>query len=52
MEDQLLVLKWIKAHIGQFGGNPERVTLFGEDAGAASVTLLALSPLAQVNKKL
>jgi carboxylesterase type B len=50
LQDQILVLKWVKAHIAQFGGNPDRVTLIGEDAGAASVTFLALSPLAQVGK--
>jgi carboxylesterase type B len=50
LQDQILVLRWVKAHIAQFGGNPDRVTLIGEDAGAASVTFLALSPLAQVGK--
>jgi carboxylesterase type B len=44
------VLKWVKAHIAQFGGNPDRVTLIGEDGGAASVTFLAMSPLAQVGE--
>ncbi len=50
LQDQILLLKWVKAHIAQFGGNPDRVTLIGEDAGAASVTFLALSPLAQVGE--
>jgi carboxylesterase type B len=49
--DQILVLKWVKQNIAQFGGNPDRVTLFGEDAGAASVTFLAMSPLAQVEDR-
>merc|ERR1711988_1104458 len=42
--DQIMVLKWVKANIEKFGGDPNKVTLFGEDSGAASVTLLAMSP--------
>lgn len=45
--DQIMVLKWVKANIAKFGGDPGKVTIFGEDAGAASVTLLAMSPLAK-----
>merc|ERR1711936_327180 len=45
--DQIMVLKWVKANIAKFGGDPNKVTIFGEDAGAASVTLLAMSPLAK-----
>jgi carboxylesterase type B len=46
IQDQLLVLKWVQKNIDKFGGDPAKVTVFGEDAGAASVTILAMSPLA------
>jgi len=42
--DQIMVLKWVQKNIEKFGGDPNKVTLFGEDSGAASVTLLAMSP--------
>lgn len=43
LEDQRLALKWVKQHIDKFGGDPQRVTLGGESAGAASVCLHLLS---------
>jgi len=42
--DQLEALRWVKANIANFGGNPNQVTIFGESAGAASVSLLSLMP--------
>ena len=45
--DQIMVLNWVKANIGKFGGDPDKVTIFGEDSGAASVTLMAMTPLAR-----
>ena len=45
--DQIAALKWVQKHIGAFGGDAKQVTLFGEDAGAASVSILTLSPLAE-----
>jgi para-nitrobenzyl esterase len=43
--DQLASLKWVKENISVFGGDPSRVTIGGQSAGAASVTALLVSPL-------
>ncbi|XP_078282044.1 bile salt-activated lipase-like [Rhinoraja longicauda] len=42
--DQHMAISWVKRNIAAFGGDPTRITIFGESAGAASVSLQTLSP--------
>lgn len=45
--DHLQGLRWLAANLAAFGGDPARVTLFGESAGSASTCALMASPLAR-----
>ncbi len=43
--DGLAGLEWVRDNIQYFGGDPDRVTIFGESAGARAVTAMLISPL-------
>ena len=45
--DQIEALRWIKANIARFGGDPARVNVFGQSSGSYDILLLMTSPLAK-----
>jgi para-nitrobenzyl esterase len=45
--DMIEALRWVRAHIVEFGGDPARVTIAGQSAGAIAVNDLLVSPLAK-----
>jgi para-nitrobenzyl esterase len=45
--DQIAALQWVRKNIAGFGGDPGKVTIFGESAGSWSVNALVATPLAK-----
>jgi para-nitrobenzyl esterase len=45
--DMVAALKWVRANIARFGGDPGNVTLYGQSSGAAAISLLLASPQAE-----
>lgn len=45
--DQIAALKWVHDHIGQFGGDPNKVTVLGSSAGAKSLSAVMMHPKAK-----
>jgi para-nitrobenzyl esterase len=49
LEDQMAALQWVRENVAAFGGDAEKITVFGQSAGGMSVVTLLTSPL--LNKK-
>ena len=47
LRDQIAALEWVRDNVDAFGGDPSRVTIFGESAGGMSVATLLGAPAAQ-----
>ena len=52
MKEILFSYRWVRENIGNFGGNPQIVTIFGESAGGASVESHILSPHSKGSRKI
>jgi para-nitrobenzyl esterase len=42
--DQIAAMQWVRRNIGEFGGDPSRVTIFGQSAGGESILIHLVSP--------
>lgn len=51
LKDQNLALKWVKSNIANFGGNPDKTTIFGQSAGSIAVDLHVLSDMSAGKNK-
>lgn len=49
MKDQTFAIKWTRDNIKAFGGDPNKITVFGESVGGASAHMHMLSPLSRGN---
>lgn len=47
LQDMIAGLRWVKHNIAAFGGDPDKVTIFGESAGGIAVSMLCASPEAK-----
>ena len=47
LADLVLALEWVRDNIGQFGGNPGNVTIFGQSGGGGKVAMLTAFPAAK-----
>ncbi len=45
--DQIFALWWVRENIGNFGGDPDKITIFGQSAGCMSVQTIVSSPLSK-----
>ena len=52
LKDQVFAMGWVQENIAQFGGDPKRVTLFGNNAGGTSVHYHMLSKMSEGNRSL
>ena len=47
LKDMVAALQWVKANIASFGGDPHNVTVYGQSAGSAAISILMTSPKAR-----